>query len=715
MKIPKYQRQTTFPKQAGAQFLNVGANPNALSAPGAALADLGGRIQTEGLRWLEREIKTARAVEQAGAESTFHEWLAKARVNLQNFDVSDQMAVYGKDHTATAATAEFERKALQQIKTIGKTIKNSDVRSRAVANMRNKVFSAMPAVSANLRKTYADHATGEWTKLSLLEEAEMSHLEGELFEKNMTEHVNTIHYWADLGGWDAAKTQKEVQKSQSRIDELRFARNFAGLDSEGMALEIKKLREGHYKYITPDKLDRMILSSERSQQTKLAREQAKIIKDRNNAERDKQRNQKKMHFELDQRINQGRDQRLKEAQGEFIPEDKRIEVPTVAEIDAIDERDLSVAHKNKLKSLIKGQDIVQAPEAVNAIKNMIIDAVDRQDLEDIDKLVDKFYFDDRGIGHMGWTQLQRALDDKENNLPGVASEERYKRSIGSIIFKAGVMIHAPGSSKLFQEAPQIGREVAYNFYAGELLKGVRPGVAFLNTMERFLVETRHDEFLSTALSAMPSNIWQALGSPREGSDLAQINQDQLNAAWKAWLNDANDLSGQALVEATGFVREEGHVKLEEKYTIQELGKKQREGRITQKQRLGYREIYFQEKLLDMLTHHINKVKLSAAVRPEINAVRHIITSPESKSGDVVIKEKIPHPVFKPDPIYQGEGEAAVAERIERAVEDGLAGFLKGWDWVKEKFTGDDNEGAEKNSLQTERDKLKKLKNEAKNR
>ena len=79
MKIPTYQRQTTFPKQAGAQFLNVSANPSALSAPGAALADLGGRIQTEGLRWLEKELVTERAATQAHNENNFRDKLNDTR------------------------------------------------------------------------------------------------------------------------------------------------------------------------------------------------------------------------------------------------------------------------------------------------------------------------------------------------------------------------------------------------------------------------------------------------------------------------------------------------------------------------------------------------------------------------------------------------------------------------------------------------------------
>jgi hypothetical protein len=376
MKIPTYKRQTSFPTKAGAQPLSVQASPGAFGAPGAAMQQLGQTIQTEGLRWLDKEVKTEQATTQATSENSFNEWFATQRANLLDDDPANWKDVNGDPISARQRANQFEQSAVLEAQRIGQNISHPTVRARVLSSIRNKIYAAMPTVHQSVRGQYTDYSTSEFLQYTNGEEERIAGLKfgSQAWETAIEAHKGALAYLAEIGEWDQKfRTQQEIN-SLERIDLFRFARDFSQVEEQAElqdrpASEIARtlvddLETGKYKFIQIDKRDAAVAKATNRVRSLQEKEQAAFTRSLAQGEKDRKRGEEVAYSRLSQQIAQGRDQLYRIANGETIPADKRVEVPTASDIWGIPDRDMKPEWRRKLVNSIEGVVDIQNPRAV---------------------------------------------------------------------------------------------------------------------------------------------------------------------------------------------------------------------------------------------------------------------------------------------------------------------------------------------------------------
>ena len=651
MKIPTYKRQTSFPTAAGAQPLSVQASPSAFGAPGAAMQQLGQTIQTEGLRWLDKEVKTAQATTQATSENSFNEWFATHRANLLDDDPANWKDVHDEPISARQRANQFENAAVSEAQRIAQGISNPTVRARALSNIRNKIYAAMPTVHQNVRGQYTDYSTSEFLKYTDGEEKRLANLPFGTPETDraIEEHKKTIAYIAHVGEWDQKFHTQQQINSLERIDLLRFQKRFGQVTTSTDARRvINELDSGIYPNIGIDKLDSIAGQAERKVHSLLEKEQNALLRDQRIDEATRKKEEEFAYNGLYNRITIGRDQLLRLAQGEQLGTDETaVEVPTVMEIRQISERDMSVERKKKLIDAIEGRDAVQNERAIAYLEKQILESVAPQDLEALKTQIDQLYFNDRGIGAKGYDRLRQLLKDTKAGLPFVEQRKRYLTMLNRILTKASVMGGPAGATNnpSFMDINAIQVASAEEFFLKQLYDGVRPHRAFYEAIDRFVIDTRQNEIWQAAINGLPRDLLDAIGGVR-GQDF-QVSQEQISAAWAVWgARFDTEIPSAVGVEAGA-----------EPLSIDELGALQRKkDGITQRERLNINQLYEEERILDGITKN---QKLSRTMKTVADA----LSEARPYGGDQFTTTPAPDPANTL--IDAPEDEAAVAEVVKK--------------------------------------------------
>jgi hypothetical protein len=591
----------------------VQASPGAFGAPGAAMQQLGQTIQTEGLRWLDKEVKTEQATTQATSENSFNEWFATQRANLLDDDPANWKDVNGDPISARQRANQFEQSAVLEAQRIGQNISHPTVRARVLSSIRNKIYAAMPTVHQSVRGQYTDYSTSEFLQYTNGEEERIAGLKfgSQAWETAIEAHKGALAYLAEIGEWDQKfRTQQEIN-SLERIDLFRFARDFSQVEEQAElqdrpASEIARtlvddLETGKYKFIQIDKRDAAVAKATNRVRSLQEKEQAAFTRSLAQGEKDRKRGEEVAYSRLSQQIAQGRDQLYRIANGETIPADKRVEVPTASDIWGIPDRDMKPEWRRKLVNSIEGVVDIQNPRAVALLEAQILASVDPQDLETLRATVQKLYFDDRGIGEKGYRRLNQALKDVRDDLPHVKQKTVYQAILKSILSKAGTLPTSPGGkSYIWGEINQFNQGNAQIFFLNQIADGVRPHQAFLNAIDQYVVEGRKDEFFATAIAGLPQDLRTALGSPST-TDMKSLTQASVSAAWRLWQERAD--------QEFDASSHDGNTQ----FSIEQLGEQQRGKKITQKRRLKIGQLYAEEKLLDMITTRYEFERVAGAL------------------------------------------------------------------------------------------------------
>ena len=672
MKVPTYRRQTKFPARTGAQFLSVQASPGALAAPGVAMQNFGQVVQTEGLRWLEKEVKTAQATTQATSENSFNEWFATQRANLLDDDPANWKDVNGNRLSARQRANQFEQSAVSEAQRIAQGISNPTVRARVLSSIRNKIYAAMPTVHQNVRGQYTDYSTSEFLRYTNGEEKRLANLPfgAPATEKAINDHKNTIAYMAEIGEWDQ-KTHTQMEfDSLERIDMYRFHKRFGQVtESTDARSVINELDSGIYPNIGIDKLDSIAGQAERKVNSLLEKEQNALLRGQREDEAKQKKEEEFEYNGLWNRITIGRDQLLRLAQGEQLGTDEiAVEVPTVMEIRQISNRKMSVERKRKLIDAIEGRVAVQNERAIAYLEKQILESVAPQDLEALKTQIDQLYFNDRGIGAKGYDRLRQILKDTKDGLPFVEQRKRYLTMLNRILTKASVMSGPAGATHnpSFVDVNEIKKAAAEEFFLKQLYDGVRPHRAFYEAIDRFVIDARQEEIWQAAINGLPRDLLDAIGGVRGES--FQVSQEQISAAWAVW-GARFDVKLPSAVDV-----EAGDKPL----SIDALGALQRQGDITQRERLNINQLYEEELILDGITENYKLSRTMDAVNAGLSSADYRVGEP-------------PAPLT--DPMDSAEQEAAVVaatREIESNLEESgglLENVERNWNELLESVIG----------------------------
>jgi len=653
MKIPTYRRQTAFPTGTGARALTAQANPGAFGLPGAAQQQMGQTIAAQGDRvfqWVEKERKKEEATQQATSENNFNEKFATLRADLLDEDPAVWTNTDGTRLSARERANKFEKAALFEADKIAQGISDPNVRARALSNIRNKIYAAMPTIHQNVRGQYTDYSTSEFLKYTESEEKRLANLPfgSPATERAIEDHKNTIAYMGDLGEWDQKTLTKMELDSLERIDLYRFHKRFGQVTNSIDARSvINELNSNIYPNIGIDKLDSIAGTAERKVNSLLEKEQNALLREQREDAAKQTKDEEVEYNRLYNEITIGRDQLLRRAQGEELGTDEMaVDVPTVMEIRQISERKMSVERKKKLIDAIEGRDAVQNERAIAYLEKQILESVAPQDHEALKRQIDQLYFNDRGIGAKGYDRLRQTLKDTKDGLPFVEQRKRYLGMLNRILTKASVM-HGPSgaaNNPSFVDVNEIQKAAAEEFFLKQLYDGVRPHRAFYEAIDRFVIDSRQKEIWQAAINGLPRDLLDAIGGVR-GQDF-KVSQEQISAAWAVWGARFDTEIPSAVDVKAGA----------EPLSIDELGALQRKkGGITQRERLNINQLYEEERILNGITENFNKNRT-------MDAVNDGLLSADYRVGET------PAPLT--DPMDSAEQEAAVVAAT-REIESNL--------------------------------------------
>ena len=622
MKIPQYKRQVGFPKQTGAQFLSARANPGSFAAPGAAFADLGGTIQTEGFRWLQKEIQTEQAAIQAQNENNFRSLLSNTRIQTAEqpvnewtdgtyskkvprpgvpnsvIDIAHQIQPYKERR------AFIERGLYDHANRMASRIKNKTARQRFLTTAHRDIAAFMPQLSADMRKRYKDYANGVFVEnITKLERDIAMMPKGNVRNLRQKELAERIVYWAGFGNFTAEETAKEIKQSGKRIDTHNLNERYANAktpeDADAILLELE--RGDTWENIDADTVGKwMAKVSNRGDQLN-NREIARREKEANRQEKEFDKQREATYEDYSLRITAARDDLSKGVTPGETLDEIRGEV-----ITKMDNRTFVRPEDGaKLLEMIDGQDTIFDQDYYIEMGQKIDEALTETDLDALRDEVQK-QRKTRRIGGKSYMALDKHIKLRRGKTHQTTRQKSYRTTLSKMLgstMEDQLMQKLNLSSK--NGAEKVDAALSLKYYDDLVrIENQRPAQAFYNTIMRHFDADLQEVVAKNILKSLPDTIAETLGY----NPAVELNTEGMSVYLKENITTQNLSAArkQLLLWTQGKdLPDEVFRKTDDGKTpsIDDLGMLQREDTITPKQRLTARRLYEIEHQLKMLEQY----------------------------------------------------------------------------------------------------------------
>ena len=647
MKIPLYQSKTQLGADSGARSLTATASPGQYGKLGDLASQAGASMLQGGQALSEIAIAEKRqesATLLANETSAFQAELFATQTRVITDPVGESRSIRIKDNperpgpraenvirlpeTQFEHLARVQRDLQRTIKSQASRIKNRNVRRAFVSDATTKLATAMPGMRQQLRLRYLDRHRAAMSDADKAARQNISTLSGVGRASAIERHISRIRDAGAINYETEVNIAKRIDDFRSAVDEdsinaaafeasrlgqkLDAATGLPAYNEAGETMEVVAYRgiiadieDGKYPNLDSDKKIKLLESLRKKQDA--ARRRFDSLMNRVGVRTERERRKKQLlNFEdLSARIAAVQDAT---ARGEVARDSKgnEITMPTVTDFVGTHITD---AQRTVLERQLAGEDRIFNQDLYLDYVGQVDEAVTDGDLTAIydsalqDRLAGR-------IGGKALTAIKTKVDAYKLKTPAALEQKRYlsilKTALGA---HEGSILSGVGAEK----ADLHNKAEALSLYQRLLGEGVRPEVAYLETVKRFDYE--QSKLGGAMIRGLPSGIAHGFKVIGTGEiDTRQMTKEQavagLRAIEKHWANALN-----AMAPKTGYELVDPKMRA----TKEQLGERQRltdkAQRLPKSARMRIRDLYALEKRMQILNEIVGNIKTWKVEKP----------------------------------------------------------------------------------------------------
>ena len=664
MKIPLYRRQTQMTRDSGARPLSAFASPSDYAAPAGAALQQGAAIARVGQALGDiavTEAKQENATLLASEEAKYADFVFQAKQEALTGPVGQSRMVpnpnmpagagprpgnlvAGPAETQQQHVSRVQRSLAEQISRQAARIPDRNVRRRFITSAQQTMRSSMPGLSATYRTRYLDRYR------ATMNQADVS----------MRRHVGTL---------DSKTRQYEIEKHVARIRQeganqfetevqinARVLKFLSGTEQDLVSQEIVVIERmddkdqeraydelfirlndsSQFPNLEQDdriKLQRFVANQSERAGTSYAN-RISIETARN--EKNRKIKQLATYESLQKRILDYRQYVLSDGRGD--------PVNPVTEADISGLREVTKPMRDALRKMMRGEDTIYNPKLYKDLLDQVDEAVTDDDLEAIREDVTDYNLDGK-LGGLAAQEIRNRIDGLKTKTPDALERQRYRKALKQALGANATRFQSKRTDETLREAEII------NFYEDELQRGVLPGVAYVNAIERGKAKTI--ENVAALVQSLPPQLYNlfSFGTSNKiqlpGDDIAvamdndnkpsRTDLQKRKATNDTFINDVqtkmlkylrNQISGIEAkydLEIDGVVGTQQGIEFTEgmdsrRMTPQQLGEQQRledkEKRITKKDRMTVRQLFTLERRIEQIITTLKKAADDGYVDPQ---------------------------------------------------------------------------------------------------
>ena len=645
MKIPLYRRQTRMTRDSGARPLSAFASPSDYAAPANAAFQQGAAIVGAGKTLGDiavTEAKQENATLQAAEEAKFADFVFQtqqealtgpvgqsqkvpANPNLPaNYPNALRLMVNGPAETQQQHVTRVQRSLAEQISRQAARISDRDVRRRFTASAQATMRSALPGLSATYRTRYLDRHRATMNQSDVSMRRHVGTLKGLPRQDQIDKHVDKIRQDGANQLETEVNINARVQKFLSGTEQDLVRQEIVSIermdDSQQERaydkLFIRLNDNAQFRNLEQD--DRIKLLKHVANQSERAGTSYanRISRETSRNEKVRKDTQLATYESLQKRILDYRQYVLSDGQG--------TPVNPVTEADISGLRSVTKPMRDSLRKMMRGEDTIYNPKLYKDLLDQVDEAVTDEDLEAIREDVTDYNLDGQ-LGGLAAQEIRKQIDGLKTKTPDALERKRYRNALKQALGANATRFQSSRTDETLREAEII------NFYNDQLQRGVLPGVAYVNAIERGKAKTK--ENVTALVQSLPPKLYklfkfgknnkiQLPGDDKETEPEQKAENDKfINDVQTEMLKYLRDqisgIEAKYDLEIDGVVGTQQGIEFTEgmdsrRMTPQQLGEQQRledkEKRITKKDRMTVRQLFTLERRIE---HIITTLKKAA--------------------------------------------------------------------------------------------------------
>tara|TARA_R100000458_G_scaffold32050_3_gene29372 strand:- start:771 stop:2771 length:2001 start_codon:yes stop_codon:yes gene_type:complete len=647
MKIPLYRRQTQMTRDSGARPLSAFASPSDYAAPANAAVELGGAIAGAGRALGDiavTEAKQENATLQAAEEAKFADFVFKtqqealtgpvgqsqkvpANPNLpSDYPNALRLMVDGPAETQQQHVSRVQRSLANEISRQAARIPDRDVRRRFTASAQATMRSALPGLSATYRTRYLDRHRATMNQSDVSMRRHVGTLKGLPRQQQINKHVDRIRQDGANQFETEVNINARVQKFLSGTDQDLVRQEIVSIermdDSQQERaydnLFIRLNDNAQFRNLEQDdriKLQKFVANQSERAGTSYAN---RISTETARNEKVRKDTQLATYESLQKRILDYRQYVLSDGQG--------TPVNPVTEADISGLRSVTKPMRDSLRKMMRGEDTIYNPKLYKDLLDQVDEAVTDEDLEAIREDVTDYNLDGQ-LGGLAAQEIRKQIDGLKTKTPDALERKRYRNALKQALGANATRFQSSRTDETLREAEII------NFYNDQLQRGVLPGVAYVNAIERGKAKTI--ENVTALVQSLPPQLYNLFSFGTQNK-IQLPGDDETDLRKKKQKNDEfisdtqtkmlrylrNQISG---IEAKYDLEIDGALPTPEdaipsdRMTPQQLGEQQRlkdkEKRLTKKDRMTVRQLFTLERRIEQIITTLKKAADDGYVDP----------------------------------------------------------------------------------------------------
>ena len=653
MKIPLYRRQTQMTRDSGARPLSAFASPSDYSAPANAAFELGGAIAGAGRMVGDiavTEAKQENATLLASEESKYKDFVFQtqqesltgpvgqsqkvpANPNLpSDYPNALRLMVDGPAETQQQHVTRVQRSLAEEISRRAARIGDKDVRRRFTASAQETMRSALPGLSATYRTRYLDRHRATMNQADVSMRRHVGTLNGLPRQQQINKHVDRIREDGANQFETEVNINARVQKFLSGTEEDLVRQEIVSierLDDKQQEraydnLFIRLNDNAQFRNLEQDdriKLQKFVANQSERAGTSYAN---RISRETSRNEKVRKDTQLATYESLQKRILDYRQYVLSDGQG--------TPVNPVTEADISGLRSVTKPMRDSLRKMMRGEDTIYNSKLYKDLLDQVDEAVTDEDLEAIREDVTDYNLDGQ-IGGLAAQEIRSQIDGLKTKTPDALERKRYRNALKQALGANATRFQSSRTDETLREAEII------NFYNDQLQRGVLPGVAYVNAIERGKAKTI--ENVTALVQSLPPKLYN-LFKFGKNNKIQLPGDDKKTEPEKTAANDKfiNDVQTEMLkylrdqisgieakydLEIDGVTDTQQGIEFTEgvdsrRMTPQQLGEQQRledkEKRITKKDRMTVRQLFTLERRIEHIITTLKKAADDGFITPD---------------------------------------------------------------------------------------------------
>lgn len=653
MKIPLYRRQTQMTRDSGARPLSAFASPSDYAAPANAAFQQGAAIASGGRALGDiavTEVKQENATLLASEESKYADFVYQteqealtgpigqsrkvpANPNLSaDYPNALRLMVDGPAETQQQHLARVQRSLAEQISRQAARIPDRDVRRRFITSAQQTMRSSLPGLSATYRTRYLDRYRATMNQADVSKRRHVGTLNGQTRLYEIEKHVARIRQEGANQFETEVQINARVQKFLSGTEQDLVSQEIVAIeqlsdkDQERAYdnLFIRLNDSSQFPNLEQDdriKLQKFVAKQSESASTSYAN---RISTETARNEKNRKIKQVATFEDLQKRILDYRQYVLSDRQGD--------PVNPVTEADISGLRAVTKPMRDSLRKMMRGEDTIYNPKLYKDLLDQVDEAVTDEDLEAIREDVTDYNLDGQ-LGGLAAQEIRKQIDGLKTKTPDALERKRYRNALKQALGANATRFQSSRTDETLREAEII------NFYDDELQRGVLPGVAYVNAIERGKAKTI--ENVTALVQSLPPKLYNLFKFGKNnkiqlpGDD--KETEPEQRAANNKFINDVqtkmlkylrDQISGieaKYELEIDGVTDTQQGIEFTEgidsrRMTPQRLGEQQRledkEKRITKKDRMTVRQLFTLERRIEQIITTLKKAADDGFINPD---------------------------------------------------------------------------------------------------